>query len=109
MYIFNLAMSQWVIQACGLSHPEKFQFHAFTRRGYLTSLLNFLLGRRIPYLVWGHDVHLTGLGLYLLDHDSLSSTDLRSLLQETERSSWKAFRMSLRRRANDGSALLGRS
>ena len=112
MLLFNRNISTYVIQKGGLEFPSDFQLHAFTRRGFLLDVLNFITVREAAYMACGPNIHLSSIGRYRVDHTLIFGEVLRADLQEAERSSWKAFRNSLqsgslKRRAAHGSTLLG--
>lgn len=96
MRIFSYTVSKAVVSSFGLDYPENFQLHLYTRRGVLVNIYNLVFGRTISYWVWRHSVYLSDIGAYRLYTDCLNLTHLRGVLQEAERSPWRALLKSLR-------------
>ena len=96
MRVFSYRISKSVVNDFGLKNPEKFQLYVGSRTSSLINFYNFIRGRSVPYVVWKHHVHITACGEWQVIDHSLNLLIFRSLLQEAERTPWKALRHSFR-------------
>lgn len=67
MKVFLLNFTTKQVQGSGLEHAEKVEVHAFTRLGALVGLLNLVRGSSNRYVIHGHQVYLSGPGVFTMD------------------------------------------
>ncbi len=93
MKVFDFELAKYVINSCGLDHPERLQMVTYTRKTALLDLYNAVRGKAVPYVVWKDTIYLSSVSRY---RKHLDRVVLRDILQEAQRSNWKGFKRSLR-------------